>query len=55
MNDHRAYTLVEVTISMSVAGTLLVLSIGMVHRAMTIETAARGRAAVHPAVDAILS
>ena len=41
MRDYRAYTLVELLISMSVAGTLLVSSIGVVHRAMTIETAAR--------------
>lgn len=45
--NRRAFTLVELLVSMSVGSTLLVLAIGMVHRAMTLETTARGRAATH--------
>jgi prepilin-type N-terminal cleavage/methylation domain-containing protein len=49
MNHRPAFTLVELLISMSIGATLMALAIGVVHRTMNLQSAARAQEAGHRA------
>ncbi|MGI9455342.1 MAG: PulJ/GspJ family protein [Aeoliella sp.] len=49
MKHRPAFTLVELLISMSIGATLMALAIGVVHRTMNLQSAARAQEASHRA------
>ncbi|QEG34666.1 prepilin-type N-terminal cleavage/methylation domain-containing protein [Bythopirellula goksoeyrii] len=46
MRHHNGFTLIEVMVSISVSSVLMVLSLGMVHRVMNLESSSRDQARV---------
>ena len=43
MNRRKAFTLVELSVSMAAGGALMILAIGMLHQSMSLASTARGR------------
>lgn len=44
MNNRRAFTLIELTVTMSAGSVMMILAIGMLHQSMSLATIARQRA-----------
>lgn len=51
MNERKAFTLVELTVTMSTGSAMMILAIGMLHQSMSLATTARQRAEHQQALD----